>query len=162
MTPNEPEKRKLDHEAHAGQPNFKSNGHLLGYRDSLTASASRSDLSKLPQRSRPSSLLPLKPAPSNVLAKLASQNNQSKDTSPTDNITRSSAFAEKPVPQPDLNAVASMRRPDDVIDAPTRDNRLALIEDLEVGPIDHKPPFDDPHFQQLEPNSGIRLSWVFK
>ncbi|KAJ7885854.1 hypothetical protein B0H14DRAFT_3105761 [Mycena olivaceomarginata] len=36
--------------------------------------------------------------------------------------------------------------------------RLAIIETLDVGPVDHKPPFDDPHFQQLEPNSGIRLS----
>lgn len=47
---------------------------------------------------------------------------------------------------------------DEVVDAPKRDDRLALIEDLEVGPTDHKPPFDDPHFRQLEPNSGIRLS----
>jgi hypothetical protein len=44
--------------------------------------------------------------------------------------------------------------------APQRDDRLALIEDLEVGPIDHKPPFDDPHFEYLEPNSGIRLWYV--
>jgi len=129
----------LDHKAHTGQPNSKPIG-----------------------RGRPSAPLPLKPAPSNVLSKLASLSNQSQDISPTDGITRSSAFAEKPVPQPDLNADASLRRPDDVIDAPARDNRLALIEDLEMGPIDHKPPFDDPHFQQLEPYSGIRLSWVFK
>ena len=49
-----------------------------------------------------------------------------------------------------------------MIDVPNRDDRLALIEDLEVGPINHRPPFDDPHFRQLEPNSGIRLSWVFE
>ncbi|KAJ7725273.1 hypothetical protein B0H14DRAFT_3098149 [Mycena olivaceomarginata] len=41
---------------------------------------------------------------------------------------------------------------------PQRDDRLAIVETLDVGPVDHKPPFDDPYFQQLEPNSGIRLS----
>ncbi|KAJ7858619.1 hypothetical protein B0H14DRAFT_2577601 [Mycena olivaceomarginata] len=41
---------------------------------------------------------------------------------------------------------------------PQRDDRLAIIETLDVRPIDHKPPCDNPHFQQLEPNSGIRLS----
>lgn len=42
-----------------------------------------------------------------------------------------------------------------------RDDNLALIEDIPLGPADHKPPFDDPHFEKLEPNSGIRLSYVF-
>ncbi|KAK7688515.1 hypothetical protein QCA50_008053 [Cerrena zonata] len=32
------------------------------------------------------------------------------------------------------------------------------MEDLEIGPTEHKAPFDDPHFLKLEPNSGIRLS----
>jgi minichromosome maintenance protein 10 len=41
--------------------------------------------------------------------------------------------------------------------APNRDERLAIIEDLEPGPVEHTPPSDDPEFQQLEPNSGIRL-----
>ena len=44
--------------------------------------------------------------------------------------------------------------------APRRDDRLALIEDSEFGPYDHKAPFDDPYFECLEPNSGIRLSYV--
>lgn len=39
-----------------------------------------------------------------------------------------------------------------------RDDRLALIEELVPGPVEHTPPFDDPHFEKLEPNSGIRLS----
>lgn len=68
-----------------------------------------------------------------------------------DNVVRSSGFSDKPTPQPDM----------DVFDAPKRDDRLALVEDIEIGPADFKPPFDDPHFKQLEPNSGIRLSCVF-
>lgn len=47
-----------------------------------------------------------------------------------------------------------------VSSAPKRDDQLALIEDLEVGPVDHIPPIDDPNFEKLEPNSGIRLSCV--
>ncbi|KIY44898.1 hypothetical protein FISHEDRAFT_67293 [Fistulina hepatica ATCC 64428] len=39
-----------------------------------------------------------------------------------------------------------------------RDDRLALVHEFVLGPADHKPPFDDPHFDYLEPNSGIRLS----
>ncbi|TBU51989.1 hypothetical protein BD310DRAFT_862590 [Dichomitus squalens] len=35
---------------------------------------------------------------------------------------------------------------------------MTVIEDLPLGPAEHKPPFDDPHFERLEPNSGIRLS----
>lgn len=79
-----------------------------------------------------------------------------------DGTIRSSAFAEKPAPQLNPDAAVSMKKLEETIDAPQRDDRLALIEDLEVGPTDHKAPFDDPHFQQMEPNSGIRLSWVPK
>ena len=39
-----------------------------------------------------------------------------------------------------------------------RDDRLALVEDIERGPYEFTPPTDDPDFQQLEPHSGIRLS----
>lgn len=45
--------------------------------------------------------------------------------------------------------------------ASKRGEDLALIEDLTPGPYEHKPPFDDPHFQQFEPNSGIRLSYAY-
>lgn len=38
-----------------------------------------------------------------------------------------------------------------------RDERLALVEKLELGPRHFEPPFGDPNFEQLEPNSGIRL-----
>jgi minichromosome maintenance protein 10 len=39
-----------------------------------------------------------------------------------------------------------------------RDERLALVEDLKLGPHDHLPLDGDPDFRLLEPNSGIRLS----
>lgn len=64
---------------------------------------------------------------------------------------RSSAFTEAPPPNEDVFGGPSV---------PRRDERLALIEDLEPGPVDHTPPFDDPNFKQLEPNSGIRLRCV--
>ena len=43
-----------------------------------------------------------------------------------------------------------------------RYGKLTIVEDLVLGPVDHKPPFDDPRFEKLEPNSGIRLSYVTK
>ncbi len=43
---------------------------------------------------------------------------------------------------------------------PARDDNLTLIEELELGPYEHKSPFDDPLFERLEPHSGIRLSCV--
>lgn len=42
-----------------------------------------------------------------------------------------------------------------------RDERLALINDLEPGPYEHNPPIDDPKFDKLEPHSGINLTSVF-
>lgn len=65
---------------------------------------------------------------------------------------RSSAFAETPPSNEGTFGGPSV---------PRRDERLALIEDLEPGPVEHTPPFDDPEFMQLEPNSGIRLMYVF-
>ena len=41
-----------------------------------------------------------------------------------------------------------------------RDERLALIEDLQPGPYEHTPPHDDPAFEKLEPHSGINLTCV--
>ena len=70
-------------------------------------------------------------------------------------MIRSSGFGDKPAPRSEVNPYVSHGY---AVDAPKRDDRLALIEELEVGPIEHKPPFDDPHFKLLEPNSSIRLS----
>jgi minichromosome maintenance protein 10 len=96
-------------------------------------------------------------APSNVLNKLATLNHKVGDHGPGDRVTRSSGFAESP-----SNLVASAGAMD-VIPAVVRDEHLAIIEDLEPGPVEHTPPSDDPEFQHLEPNSGIRLrsaSWT--
>ncbi|KAH9061907.1 hypothetical protein EDB87DRAFT_1682576 [Lactarius vividus] len=35
---------------------------------------------------------------------------------------------------------------------PARDDNLTLIEELELGPYEHKSPFDDPLFERLEPH----------
>lgn len=41
---------------------------------------------------------------------------------------------------------------------PKRAADLTLLENIPYGPIEHKPPVDDPHFARLEPYSGIHLS----
>ena len=93
-------------------------------------------------------------APSTVLNKLATVIHRPMDNEPRDRVTRSSDFAEPP-----SNLLASN---DDNGGNPAlnRDDRLAIIEDLEPGPIEHTPPSDDPQFEQLEPNSAIRLRRV--
>ena len=45
---------------------------------------------------------------------------------------------------------------------PARDDRLTLIEELEPGPYEHKPLFDDPLFERFEPHSSIRLAYVIQ
>ncbi|GAA5903976.1 hypothetical protein JCM5296_002471 [Sporobolomyces johnsonii] len=49
----------------------------------------------------------------------------------------------------------------DIVDGPkkgkTRNKDGTVIEELEMGPIDFKPPKDDPGFERFEPNSGIHL-----
>lgn len=79
--------------------------------------------------------LSAKPAPSNIVSKLADITRKPETEEPT--FTRSSGFSEP---------------------AAKRDDNLALVEDFEFGPVDHKPPVDDPNFNHIEPNSGIRLS----
>lgn len=41
-----------------------------------------------------------------------------------------------------------------------RDDRLALVEDFQMGPYEFTPPVDDPDFKSVEPHSGIALSSV--
>lgn len=71
----------------------------------------------------------------------------------TDAVARSTAFTAKAaaIPTPSETDGGTSH---------ARDEDLALIEDLTLGPSEHRPPFDDPHFEKLEPNSGIRLSCV--
>ncbi|KAJ7780353.1 hypothetical protein B0H14DRAFT_3586346 [Mycena olivaceomarginata] len=91
--------------------------------------------------------VPVKPAASTLLSKLAHVNRQPFDKVEPEPLIRSSAFTDTPR-DPSVSSST----------VPQRDDRLAIVETLDVGPVDHKPPFDDPYFQQLEPNSGIRLS----
>ncbi|KAF9235911.1 hypothetical protein BU15DRAFT_77517 [Melanogaster broomeanus] len=121
----------------------------------------------------PPNAIPLhvKPAPSNVLDKLSVLHARSTNKSGSAPIIRSSNLAEKPKPNPSEPHVTSapvpipQQREYEVSVAssfpaavPQRDDRLALVEELQSGPADHKPPLDDPLFERLEPNSGIHLS----
>ncbi|KAG1750332.1 uncharacterized protein EDB91DRAFT_1106677 [Suillus paluster] len=86
-----------------------------------------------------------KPAPSNLLSKLSRLSGGPGKQEQVQSVQRSHSL------------LARVSRPaSDIV--PDRDERLAIVEQLEVGPIDHKPPLDDPRFERLEPNSGIRLS----
>jgi minichromosome maintenance protein 10 len=83
------------------------------------------------------------PGPSNFLASLSSlRHNEGEDE--LNKLQRSSGFSASPLPVSSFNEER-------------RDVRLQLIEQLEVGPIEHKPPPDDPEFKSREPNSGIYL-----
>jgi minichromosome maintenance protein 10 len=79
-----------------------------------------------------------KPPPSKLLTKLAKMNNINVDPTVMEPLPRSTGFTEKP----------------------QRDDRLAVINDLEPGPYEHSPPFDDPKFDKLEPHSGMNLMSV--
>lgn len=83
-------------------------------------------------------------------------------TSPVKKSSRSTDFKTKTVlaPKSEPSEVDVFGTPisSSSTQALKRDHDLTVIEDLSVGPIEHKPPFDDPHFERLEPNSGIRLT----
>lgn len=85
-------------------------------------------------------VLPPQPGPSNVLSKLSSLSKRVPSPAEPDAPIRTSSFADK------------------ASGAPARDDRLVLIEDLEPGPYEHKPPLDDPFFGRFEPHSCIRLA----
>ncbi|KAF8439801.1 hypothetical protein L210DRAFT_3540371 [Boletus edulis BED1] len=108
-----------------------------------------------------------KPAPSSVLGKLATLRAGPTFRSEPTLTLRSSDIAEKPkpkIPEPCAQSRALQER---VVEAsvastslastPQRDENLAVVEELQMGPADHKPPPDDPLFECLEPNSGIHL-----
>ncbi|KAI1798437.1 hypothetical protein LXA43DRAFT_875943 [Ganoderma leucocontextum] len=88
--------------------------------------------------------------PSTVLQKLAKAHNKKSGSSEQDPAaTRSTAFSARP-PAPNQASSEEL--------GTRRDDDMTLIEDLTLGPAEHKPPFDDPHFEKLEPNSGIRIA----
>ena len=67
-----------------------------------------------------------------------------------ESLTRTEGFEERPA--------APMHS--ESAKVPLRDDRLAIIEDLVPGPMEHSPTPDDPNFSKAEPNSGIRLKYV--
>ncbi|KAH9055885.1 hypothetical protein EDB83DRAFT_2391703 [Lactarius deliciosus] len=80
------------------------------------------------------------PGPSNVISKLSALSKRAPSSAEQCVPERTSSFADK------------------ASEVPARDDNLTLIEELELGPYEHKSPFDDPLFERLEPHSGIRLS----
>lgn len=88
------------------------------------------------------------PPPSTLGSALTSFNSQKAACTPPKEVTRSNGFSEKSSARhvADTGSV-SLGRNDD----------LTVAEDLVPGPIDHPPPFDDPHFEHIEPNSRINL-----
>lgn len=87
---------------------------------------------------------------SKFLSKLAQVKGQSSQSPVSDTIIRTSAFSDTARPE---DLVGSAGCPNGV----KRDDRLALVEDLERGPYEFTSPSDDSDFKQLEPYSGIRL-----
>ncbi|THH30310.1 hypothetical protein EUX98_g3874 [Antrodiella citrinella] len=143
-----PKRRKLDN----------ANGPRAKPLPSLTSRLSKS----VPPKKQPygtnhasgssSTLTPIvKPAPSSVLSKL-SDFAKARNVDTERAVTRSAAFTERPAPPPPAIEESGL------LGVQKRDENLALIEDLNIGPADHMAPFDDPRFEHLEPNSSIRLS----
>ena len=100
----------------------------------------------------------LAPPPSNVLKKLSNLSNRSNAQSKP-GYARSSNLSE--IPKPLMAKEPEHEAPYETTQSVSqRDENLAIIEELRMGPTDHKAPLDDPLFEHLEPNSGIRLSYV--
>ncbi|KDQ20112.1 hypothetical protein BOTBODRAFT_51459 [Botryobasidium botryosum FD-172 SS1] len=101
-----------------------------------------------PSSKKPAFQPPPPPRASNVVAALAAVQPSATSSATKVEITRSAAFTQAPAPSVPAFTPSS---------APTRDDTLALIENLEPGPVDHKPPPYDPMFETFEPNSRINL-----
>ncbi|KDQ55942.1 hypothetical protein JAAARDRAFT_36719 [Jaapia argillacea MUCL 33604] len=161
-----PKKRKLHH-VHSQVPHFSA-GNPSRNSGSFKSLAPPPG----PRPSGSSGVAPVKLPPSNLLSKLAGVSGRRADPNEMDTVQRSLAFSQAPPQAPSTEAPVrastlssafthrALPRPEEPAHttAPIRDDRLALIEDLEPGPYEHKAPFDDPHFESLEPNSTIRLS----
>lgn len=91
--------------------------------------------------------------PSQFLSKLAQVKSQASQSPVLEAVARTSAFSDTIRPRGPTGTFSPL---DDT--GLKRDDRLALVEELERGPYEFTPPSDDPDFLQLEPHSGIRLS----
>lgn len=85
-------------------------------------------------------------APSKLISNLASVKAKADTSEP---VPRTAGFREAPrAIQVEVEQEYEHRK---------RDERLALVEDLEPGPYDFASPHDDPDFERLEPHSGINM-----
>lgn len=92
--------------------------------------------------------------PSNILRSLDVRRSKLKDAEERRGMERSTGFsvaANAPLPKQMQEGI-----PEDDSYA-QRDESLALIEKLEMGPKEFAAPGDDPQWQKVEPNSKIRL-----
>ncbi|KDR78277.1 hypothetical protein GALMADRAFT_245372 [Galerina marginata CBS 339.88] len=135
-TPSPKKKRKLDSHQSLGKPL----GRLIF--QTVPQQNTKAGSSKPPEEQFK------KPAPSNFLNKLATVNRKNDPNDVVDPISRSMGFTEKPKEIQPLEEEHLSHK---------RDERLALVEDLEPGPYEHTPPYDDPNFEKLEPHSGINM-----
>ncbi|KXN85238.1 DNA replication licensing factor mcm10 [Leucoagaricus sp. SymC.cos] len=90
--------------------------------------------------------------PSKFLSRLAQAKSRPSQSTVPICVTRTSAFSDATRPE------APTDIPESDVTGLKRDDRLALVEELERGPYEFTPPSNDPDFMQLEPHSGIRLS----
>ena len=110
-----------------------------------------------------------KTAPSNVLANLTTLCARPTQRSDPTLVVRSSDLAEpkRKIPEPCGQSHVLQEHgceapivSTSLTNIPRRDEDLVIMEDLQMGPADHKSPPDDPLFERLEPNSGIHLLYV--
>lgn len=94
----------------------------------------------------------MKPAPSNFIKELASMKRMNDPSDSVEPTARSMGFTETPK---EINRSVQVEHL-----AHKRDERLALIEDLEPGPYEHNAPTNDPLFKTVEPHSNINLTFV--
>jgi minichromosome maintenance protein 10 len=72
-------------------------------------------------------------------------------------VTRSLSLTQKPVA---TGKGEDLSHPETPFDGVERDEDMQIVENLVIGPIEHKAPFDDPNFKNFEPYSRINLSYV--
>lgn len=115
-----------------------------------------------------------KPAPSKLLSKLASITEANKraraeaeldgDGDGKQQVERSVSFDDKVTTckkkKKEEKTIEEDNASNETGTLPKRDSRLALVEELEMGPYEFTPMGDDPEFEKLEPHSGIRLVCV--
>ncbi|KAH7911259.1 hypothetical protein BJ138DRAFT_1063452 [Hygrophoropsis aurantiaca] len=159
LAPSTPSPKKMRKTGHSDtrRDSYPSAGRISAGGAS-TSSGSKISKQKSSASTSAPSLQP-KTVPSSVLSKLAGSNFRTSLQISEDSLNRSMTLAGKPRPKPSaVNTDQVVSSASTSSSLPQRDDRLAIIEDIPIGPADHKPPLDDPLFEHLEPNSGISLA----